>query len=166
MKFNIYFSLIISAFLLTSCSEDLLDKRPEQSDTQFLAEDAIKTKEDLQRLLISSYDVIANTFGGQMQNIAELLGDNVDSPANQNDYLQVFLRRTDVFNGTLSAVYKNAYITIYRANQLILKKDEVTDITEAEKNQLEAESRFLRAFTHHGILRLFAQPAGFTIDCC
>lgn len=164
MKLNIYITLFFAAFILTSCSEDFLDKQPEATESQFLADDAIKDKEDLQRLLISSYDVIANTFGGQVQNLAELLGDNIDSPVNQNDYLQVYLRRTDVFNGTLSSVYKDAYITVYRANQLILKKDEVTDISDAEKNQLEAESRFLRAFTHHSILRLFAQPAGYTED--
>ncbi|MEX1189010.1 MAG: RagB/SusD family nutrient uptake outer membrane protein [Bacteroidia bacterium] len=164
MKFKIFFSLIIASITFTSCSEDFLDKQPEPTASQFLANDAVKNKEDLQRLLISSYDVIANTYGGQVQNLGELLGDNNDSPVSQNDYLQVFLRRTDVFNGTLGSVYRNAYITIYRANQLIIKKDEITDISEVEKNQLEAESRFLRAFTHHGILRLFAQPAGFTQD--
>jgi hypothetical protein len=164
MKFKLYISLFFASFLLVSCSEDFLDKQPEPTGSQFLADDAVKNKEDLQRLLISSYDVIANTYGGQIQNLYELLGDNNDSPVSQNDYLQVFLRRTDVFNGTIGGVYKNAYITIYRANQLILKKDEISDITEAEKNQLEAESRFLRAFTHHGILRLFAQPVGYTQD--
>jgi hypothetical protein len=164
MKLYLYISLILSGLILTSCSEDILDKKPEQTETQFLAEEAIKNKEDLQKLLISSYDVVANTYGGQIQNLAELLGDNIDSPTNQNDYLQVYLRRTDVFNGTLSSVYKDAYITVYRANQLIFNKDVVTDISEVEKNQLEAESRFLRAFTHHGVLRLFAQPAGFTSD--
>lgn len=164
MKFNKLLPFFFAIALLSSCSEDLLDKTPQPTATQFLSDDAVKTKQDLQRLLISSYDVIANTYGGQIQNLSELLGDNIDSPVSQNDYLQVYLRRTDVFNGTISGVYKNAYITIYRANQLILKKDDVADISEAEKTQLEAESRFLRAFAHHGILRLFAQPAGYTSD--
>lgn len=164
MKTYRLLTLVLGSFLLSSCSENFLDKTPEPSATQFLADDAVKTKEDLQRLLISSYDVVANTYGGQMQNMSELLGDNLDSPAGQNDYLQIYLRKTDIFNGTISGVYKNAYITIYRANQLILKKDEVSDISESEKLQLEAESRFLRAFAHHGVLRLFAQPAGFTTD--
>jgi len=161
--YNILSSVLI-ALVLSSCSESILDKTPKPTATQFLADDAVKTKDDLKRLLVSSYDVIANTFGGQVQNLAELLGDNLDSPAGQNDYLQVYLRRTDVFNGTISGVYRNAYITIYRANQLILKKDDVSDISDAEKLQLEAESRFLRAYAHHGVLRLFAQPAGFTSD--
>lgn len=164
MKFNPFLSLILSAFLLQSCSEDLLDKRPEATDTQAVAEDAVKTKEDLQKLLISSYDVIANLYGGQIQNLSELLGDNIDAPANQNDYIQVYTRRTDIFNGTIGGVYNNAYITIYRANQLLFKKDDVTDISDAEKTQLEAEARFLRALCHHGILRLFAQPSGYTSD--
>jgi starch-binding outer membrane protein, SusD/RagB family len=164
MKFNKILISIFVSVMLSSCSEGVLDKTPLDTETQFLSEDAVKDKQDLQRLLISSYDVIANTFGGQIQNLSELLGDNLDSPVSQNDYLQVYLRRTDIFNGTIGPIYKNAYITIYRANQLINKKDEISDISESEKSQLEAESRFLRAYAHHGVLRLFAQPAGYTSD--
>jgi tetratricopeptide (TPR) repeat protein len=164
MKKYIYTAFIASGLLITGCSEDFLDRKPEATETQFLDVDAIKTPEDLQQLLLSVYDVTANTFGGQIQNLSELLGDNIDAPANQNDYIQVYLRRTDIFNGTISGVYRDAYIAIYRANQLISKKDDVEGITESEKLRIEAESRFLRAFCHHGILRLFAQPAGFTTD--
>jgi len=164
MKKYIYTAFIASGLIISGCSEDFLDRKPEATETQFLDVDAIKTPEDLQQLLLSVYDVTANTFGGQIQNLSELLGDNVDAPANQNDYIQVYLRRTDIFNGTISGVYRDAYIAIYRANQLISKKDDVEGITEAEKLRIEAESRFLRAFCHHGILRLFAQPAGFTDD--
>ncbi|MFN5370916.1 MAG: RagB/SusD family nutrient uptake outer membrane protein [Bacteroidia bacterium] len=162
---KLYFGLFAAGLLaISACSDDFLDRKPEATETQFLDVDAIKTAEDLQQLLLSVYDVTANTFGGQMQNLSELLGDNIDAPANQNDYIQVYLRRTDIFNGTISGVYRDAYIAIYRANQLIFKKDDVSDITEADKLRIEAESRFLRAFCHHGILRLFAQPAGYTSD--
>ena len=162
---KIYFGIFTSVLLgFSACSDDFLDRKPEATETQFLDVDAIKTAEDLQKLLLSVYDVTANTFGGQIQNLSELLGDNIDSPANQNDYIQVYLRRTDIFNGTISGVYRDAYIAIYRANQLVFKKDDVSDINETEKLRIEAESRFLRAFCHHGILRLFAQPAGFTSD--
>jgi hypothetical protein len=162
---KIYFGIFTSVLLgFSACSDDFLDRKPEATETQFLDVDAIKTAEDLQQLLLSVYDVTANTFGGQIQNLSELLGDNIDSPANQNDYIQVYLRRTDIFNGTISGVYRDAYIAIYRANQLVFKKDDVSDINETDKLRIEAESRFLRAFCHHGILRLFAQPPGFTSD--
>ncbi len=162
---KIYFGIFTSVLLgFSACSDDFLDRKPEATETQFLDVDAIKTAADLQKLLLSVYDVTANTFGGQIQNLSELLGDNIGEPANQNDYIQVYLRRTDIFNGTISGVYRDAYIAIYRANQLIFKKDDVSDITEADKLRIEAESRFLRAFCHHGILRLFAQPAGYTSD--
>jgi hypothetical protein len=162
---KIYFGIFTSVLLgFSACSDDFLDRKPEATETQFLDVDAIKTAADLQKLLLSVYDVTANTFGGQIQNLSELLGDNIGEPANQNDYIQVYLRRTDIFNGTISGVYRDAYIAIYRANQLIFKKDDVSDITENDKLRIEAESRFLRAFCHHGILRLFAQPAGYTSD--
>lgn len=164
MKINSLFLMLVTLTFMQSCSEDLLDKLPEKTDSQSISEEAVRTKEDLKRLLISSYDVVANMYGGQIQNLSELLGDNVDSPANQNDYIQIYTRKTDIFNGTIGSVYQNAYITIYRANQLISKKDDVADISTEEKVQLEAEARFLRALSHHGILRLFAQPAGYTSD--
>lgn len=164
MKLNTLFLSVFVLIFLQSCSEDLLDKLPEKTESQSVSEEAVRTKEDLQRLLISSYDVVANMYGGQIQNLSELLGDNIDSPANQNDYIQIYTRKTDIFNGTIGSVYQNAYITIYRANQLIAKKEDVENITDQEKIQLEAEARFLRALSHHGILRLFAQPAGYTAD--
>ena len=164
MKIN---SLVISfllPFFFISCSEDILDKKPEPTGRQILSSEAIKTKSDLRKLLISNYDVIANMYGGQIQNFGELLGDNLDSPVSQNDYFQIYARNTDIFNGTINRVYSDAYISIYRANQVILQKDVLSDISETEKIQFEAESRFIRALAHHGILRLFAQPAGFTQD--
>lgn len=164
MKINSLFLMLVTLTFMQSCSEDLLDKLPEKTDSQSISEEAVRTKDDLKKLLISSYDVVANMYGGQIQNLSELLGDNIDSPANQNDYIQIYSRKTDIFNGTIGSVYQNAYITIYRANQLISKKDDVADISSDEKVQLEAEARFLRALSHHGILRLFAQPIGYTPD--
>lgn len=160
---RLLFSLSILAFL-SACSKDFLEKKPESTDTQVNSDEAIKTPQDMRDLLISVYDVAANLYGGQSQNLTELLGDNVGLPVSQTDYLPVYYRKSDIFNGTIGQRYKDAYLSIYRANVLIFKKDQVEGISDAEKNKIEAEARFLRALNHHTILRMFAQPPGYTAD--
>jgi len=162
MKLSQLLYSLLAVSVLTSCSEDLLVRTPETTSTQFNSTDAIKNSDDLKKLLLSVYDVAANLYGGQIQNLNELLGDDVASPVSQNDYIQVFTHRTDIFNGTIGGVYKDAYLSIYRTNVVLDKMIALTDISDAEKTKIEAEARFLRALNHYSICRLFAQPAGFT----
>jgi hypothetical protein len=164
MKRSKILSAIILLSVLYSCSKEFLEKKPESTDTQINSDEAIKAAQDLRELLNSVYDVAANLYGGQAQNLMELLGDDVGLPVSQTDYLPVYYRKSDIFNGTIGGRYKDAYLSIYRANVLIMKKDEVSEISEAEKIKIEAEARFLRALNHHAILRMFAQPPGFTAN--
>ena len=60
-----------------------------------LAEDALKTPDDAQRLLNSCYDVIANLFDGKYQNICELMSDNMAEP-NGLDFNAVYNRETAI----------------------------------------------------------------------
>ena len=60
-----------------------------------LAEDAINTADDLQRMLNSNYDVLANLLNGRQQCIAELLTDNMARPYSSLDYTAVWNRETN-----------------------------------------------------------------------
>lgn len=135
-----------------------------QDDDQFiLADQALESPEDAQKLLNSIYDVEANFLGGQMQNFGELLADNNDNPAGRNDdYTQVYNRGTDFFNGTISSVYKDAYIAIFRANVLLQEIGEIPGVTPEYATQVRAEARFIRALNNFMVVRLFAQPWGST----
>lgn len=164
MKTNILsiLSLFVAAsFLLSSCSDSLLEKKPEQENL-FVGTEAIKSAEDLEKLNRSVYDVAANLYGGQIQNFSELLGDNLNEPNAQNDYTQIYTRRTDFFNGNITDRYKDAYISIYRANVVLEKIEEFADVTPEQKTRLEAEAKFLRAFNHYSLVNLWAQPFGFS----
>lgn len=156
-----YLTGLVFAFSLTSCEKSITFY---QDDQQFiLADSALQTPQDVQKLLNSVYDVEANFLGGQLQNLAELLADNNDDPTGRNDdYTQVYNRRTDFFNGTISGVYRDAYIAIFRANVLLSKVDEVPGVSTEFVNQVKAEARFIRALNHFMVVRLFAQPYGFT----
>ena len=131
----------------------------QNDDRYVLEENALDSIEDVQQLLNSIYDVEANFLGGQMQNLGELLADPLSDPTGRNDdYTQIYNRRTDFFNGTIDGVYRDAYIAIYRANTLLEKVDGVPGVTEDFSKRVKGESRFIRALNHYMVVRLFAQP--------
>lgn len=154
LKYIALFSIIIG---LASCEKSITFY---QDDDRFVLEEfALESPEDVQQLLNSIYDVEANFLGGQMQNLGELLADGLTNPSGRNDdYTQVYNRKTDFFNGTIDGVYRDAYIAIYRANTLLEAIDGVPGVTPDFSKRVVAESKFIRALNHYMVVRLFAQP--------
>ena len=74
-----------------------------------LAEDAINTADDLQRMLNSNYDVLANLLNGRQQSIAELLTNNMARPYSSLDYTAVWNRETNFFTPTTGGLYTDFY---------------------------------------------------------
>lgn len=157
MKTVKYITLLAIVLGFTSCEKAITFYQDD--DRYVLEEYALENPDDVQELLNSIYDVEANFLGGQMQNLGELLGDAVSNPAGRNDdYTQVYNRRTDFFNGTIDGVYRDAYIAIYRANTLLEGVDGVPGVTADFAQRVKAESQFVRALNHYLVVRLFAQP--------
>lgn len=129
-----------------------------------LAEDAIRNADDVQRLLNSCYDVCGNVFDGNVQNLAELMSDNLTRPLNNLDLMSVYDREVTFFNSTTNAVYADLYRIIYRSNELIRNVELVSDLSEQDKNRVLAEARFLRGLAHYWVLKIWAQPWGYTPD--
>lgn len=159
-KTVIYISILCSGFAFTGCNK-WLDVAPENV---ILQEDALNTPDDLQRLLISCYDVMGNTFDGRAQNLAELLSDNVQQPLNNLELTAVYDRETTFFNTTTNNVYTDLYRSVYRCNTLLESFDLIEGLSESEKTRIEAEARFIRAINHWWVLKLYAQPWGATAD--
>mgnify|MGYP003340950163 FL=1 len=101
MKKISYFILAIGLALGIASCEKMLEYPPEGA---ILAEDALKTPDDAQRLLNSCYDVIANLFDGKYQNICELMSDNMAEP-NGLDFNAVYNRETNFFTPTTNGTY-------------------------------------------------------------
>lgn len=152
-----YFIFVLVALGFTACEDAITFYQDD--DRYVLSADALKSPEDVQELLNSVYDVEANFLGGQMQNLGELLADPISDPSGRHeDYTQIWKHRTDFFNGTIDGVYSDAYIAIYRANTLLEAVDGVNGVTPEFSQRVKAESRFIRAFNHFVVQRLFAQP--------
>ena len=154
--------ILLFAFVLvsSSCSK-LLEFPPEDV---ILAEDALQDAEDMQRLLNSCYDVLANIFDGRQQNIAELLGDNLAEPSSNLDFISVYNRETNFFTSSTNGLYADYYFAIYRCNILLESFDLIGDLSDSERNRMEAEARFIRGLCHATCVQLYARPYGWTGD--
>ena len=153
--------IMMLASTWTACDK-LLDIPPPDESVVF--EDALNTTEDMQSLLNSCYDVMANAYYGEQQNLSELLSDNLDAPYNHNDYNEVYIFHTIFFNGTIGSFYEKPYIAIMRVNSMFENFDRINDLTPETKLRFEAEGHFIRAVNHYEVLQLFAQPWGYTPD--
>jgi hypothetical protein len=136
----------------------------EVDPTEPLAEEAIRSGDDLRKLVNSCYDVLGNVFDGNIQNTAEMLSDNLARPITNNDFIAIYERDVNFFTGFTNTLYADLYRAVYRANTAIESVDFVSNITDNEKQKIIAESRFIRAICHYWALKLWAQPWGYTSD--
>ena len=153
--------IAIALITLTSCQK-LLEQRPPETGSNVSPEDAIQTAGDLKELLNSAYDVLANTYNGTYQNLPTLMTDNLERPANMDNYVSVWLRRSTIFNTSVGDGYKQQYIAILRANTVLENLDNVTDLSETDRAKYQAEAHFIRALCHFDAVRSWAQPYGYT----
>ena len=160
MKFKNFILFAGLTVGLSSC-DHLLEFEP---GDVILAEDAIQDADDLQRLLVSTYDVMANLYGGRVQIVNELRGPNFGAPDNSLDFTAVYNRETTFFTGINGGIYTDFYYAIYRSNVVIKNFEIVPDLEETERIRLEAEARFVRALCHWGAVKMFARPYGYTED--
>jgi hypothetical protein len=149
-------------FATVGCN-DLLEQTPPDDGQNILPSEAIESLTDLEELLNSAYDVVANTYDGGYQNLANLLGDNLVRPFNNDDYTSIWLRSTSIFNGTMSGVFNDLYIISLRCNTVLENLDNI-EVPADRAAEIQAEARFLRALAHFDAARLWAQPYGYTAD--
>lgn len=162
-----YLYLILTICFASSC-DDLLELEP---TGEIIASEALKTPEDLQALLNSAYDVLrgdnGDFMGGRMQAIAEVMSDNIDgkpSSLNNADFLAFYNKTTSFFTGYTQNMFDEPYFVVYRANVLLQNVDVVPGVSEADKQRITGEAKFLRAICFFELVKLFAQPYGFTSD--
>ncbi|MEY3398235.1 MAG: hypothetical protein RL220_829 [Bacteroidota bacterium] len=159
MKKLRYIALSLVVVLTSGC-EKFLDYPPEGA---ILAEDALNTPDDMQRLLNSCYDVLANVFDGSYQNMAELMSDNLAYPTGL-DFQAIYNRETNFFTPYTGGVYADFYYTIYRCNTLLVNFDLIEGLSDAERQRMEAEARFIRALCHYYVAMIWSQPYGYSDD--
>lgn len=162
MKKYIILSYAALGILLSSC-DDFLNVEPRGAD-QLPAEEVLNNPEGIQSVLRSAYTVLGSElmYGGRNAIIADLLADDLNGESLTQDYGAVYNHRTSVFGDYKNGHYAEPYIAIYRANLVMENLDIIQD--EELKNRLLGEALFIRAISHFEVVRLYAQPYGFTED--
>lgn len=160
MKKRYLIFILLTGMLLSSC-ESLLNINPVDVGV-ILKKDAIQTKDDLQQLLNAAYDVVNGFYGGRFQRTSELLADNVVLRDGITDEMVNIYKRYTTGYFTDNESYEQAYICILRSNLVLENIGLVSGMTDSDAKRMVAEAKFLRAISHFAVVRLFAQPYGFT----
>lgn len=148
----------LAGLLICSCN-DMLDIKPDDVKDE---NDAFQGPKDVQSSLNSAYQANLGAFGGVFQRYSELMGDNAE-PIPVTDKRQNIYNRTTTGYFTADDFYSKAYIVIFRAN-LTLEKLSLVDLPEKDVKRITAECKFLRALCNFYLVRMFAQPYGYTRD--
>ncbi|MEP0366852.1 MAG: RagB/SusD family nutrient uptake outer membrane protein [Cyclobacteriaceae bacterium] len=146
------FSIIALCLVAVSCDHDeLLTENPKDF---FSPSNAFKTEQNFISALADIYLDNRNVFyseRGETSNIS-LLGVDLDLTYLRQDAVGVFSPQYfewNTFNADAPFVsdwYSAFYKLIYKANTIIDRIDDITWASEEDRNAIEAEARFLRAY--------------------
>jgi hypothetical protein len=160
MKRNILlYLLMFSATLFVVSCEDALDIEPEQElsiDAAF--SDGATTNASLMGAYSRCQDL--EVFGAMPQVIAEYQADNVNFIGSFPTLQDINLYVTTSDNGSIQTIFRDNYRAILATNAVIQNAPAVEDpgFSDAEKAQVVAEAKFLRAAVYFNMLNMFAQP--------
>lgn len=151
-------SLFVAIIFFASCSKFL--ERPK--DGQLTKEQAITNDSTLLSFINGAITLVGNDeyFGGRLQEISELLGDQLNGDKFTGDEGEIFNRRNSIFGGTRDNFYNKIYAVIARSN-ITLGSMAFADVN---KKYIQGSALFLRGMGHFELVRLFAQPYGYSTD--
>lgn len=152
MKLRNIILFILTAIALTSC-DDFLDITP-------TGKVIAKTGEEYRALLTYEYKYFSKDRYMTTLRTDELLMDKKKSSSTDLDaYLDLWRWKDENPSPTTSYFsWRGYYHTIYIANYVIEHRDEITNATRDEVNQLVGESYMLRAYCHFLLVNLYAEP--------
>lgn len=143
------FILLLIAF--SSC--EVLDVKPSQSIS---ADEAIKTKTDLNRALNGCYDALQQTSLTRTQLIVGgLAADNLVWTGTTQDYGQIDNNNITADNLVCEGIWVSIYDGLNRINNVLYAMADVPDLSQEEANNYTGQLKFLRALLHFYGVRLY-----------
>jgi tetratricopeptide (TPR) repeat protein len=160
MKFNkIILIAILAAGAAFSGCKKFLEKAPEG---QLTKDEAINTEQGLVNFMNGIYGYLGDGdfMGGRVQILNDLLGDQLRGDRFTGDFAEIYKRQNSIFGGTRDAMYLKAYKVIDRSNVAL----ENLAVASSQKSFIEGQAKFFRGMCHFELVRLFAQPWGYSTD--
>jgi len=153
-------------FLMVTSCKKFLDLKPLDSYTEntFYVDE-----KGLQGGLVSCYDALQtdSLYGNNLLTLGEIRGDNVTdndpgSGAGVRNSIEVFSETSA--NNILSGAWQGHYKAIYRSN-LILDRAPSIALTDATRNQIIGQAKFIRALAYFNLTRLWGNvPLVLTVQ--
>lgn len=154
MKKLIYIILVLG---LAACDKEL-NIKPTQSIDEV---NALATAQDVKVTLIGAYDGFTDNdvMGGGFAYTGELLADEreVIFGGTFTTLDEMWNKSLTAGNTQILATWRDAYIAINRANNVLSALDK---LTATDKNQVEGEARFIRGSVYFGLVGLFGKAWG------
>lgn len=154
-KFFLATALIASA---VACDDDI-DLSPEQSLT---TEAAFANEATATASLLGVYSTAQDldVLGGLTLVLNEYMADNMEFVGSFPTLQEINNYATIASNVSVQAIFRDHYITVLSANAVIARVPGINDpsFTDAEKKQLVAEAKFMRALIYFNLVTMFGQP--------
>ncbi len=148
----------ISISLLVMGCENELDIIPTDNVPGELA---FTSEANIAAILVGTYEeaVQIETYGGIIKMTPDLLAttDQAFWVGTFIDPRQAFQKSLLVDNFWIEGIWTNAYETINQAN-LVIDNIEIVTSSQAEKDRIEGEAKFLRALNYFDLVRNFSAP--------
>lgn len=152
IKYGVYLGTV--GLLLTAC-DNRLNVQPAQSIEQ---SQALTTEQDVQGTLTGAYDGLGdiNLYGGGIQYIGDLLGDNRDVLFGGTFATvdEIWRKAVTTSNTVTRDFWLDGYGTINRANNVLAALDRVSEDNRAN---FEGQARFIRAVLYFELVKAFAK---------
>lgn len=150
--------IILFIILLIGCSEDFVEKYP---NTSLVVENFYKTPSDAEQALTTIYSIMLNDDWWSSFIISEIASDNCAGGGGSGDgggYQRFDRALAAPETNVNSNPWKIYFGGIYRANVYIENEENIDwSGNEDLRNQYLAEARFLRAYFHFYLSRLFGE---------
>lgn len=153
MKKRIYIFPLILLILFASC-ESILEVEPTQAIS---AEQAITNKNGLQRAVIGSYDALqqGGYYGHNYPIFNDLIADNLRATGTKVEYAEINNNAILADNGFVEGIWNSIYRSINRVNNVLDNINDISDITQEERDNYEGQMKFLRALHYYNLVRFF-----------
>jgi hypothetical protein len=167
-KYIIVAAVLAGGLFFDACSKSFLERVPQGS----LTDTDVSTKAGISELLIGAYAAL----DGQQQDVAAIggggpweaapsnwiygsvAGGDAHKGSDATDQPPISLIATgqfDASNGFFNTKWKVLFDGVIRTNVILSLLPNVTDMTAAEKSQVEAESKFLRGHYYFELKKMF-----------
>jgi starch-binding outer membrane protein, SusD/RagB family len=144
---------IFAAAALTACGS-VLDVPPTSAVPSELAiNDAIGAR----AALAGAYAGLqaGGLYGQRIIVWTELASDNLRHTGTFDDYADADANRLRADNNAVGRIWNDVYNEINRVNEILKKVPALTDLSDAEKNEILGEAYFLRALAYHDVVKLW-----------